>query len=198
MTTRPLDKPTARLLNHVEFAYAPGERSLVRQLFEALGFRVLDPQTDPTPEALGPAAGPFLIVYLDSEAEDLIDNVVYASEVSEVQWRFESKLRDYLASDTSLAESHAELRATYTERPQAMTHIGVGYASADQVHAALERLRSAPDLAKRIQLTKVFMPGDPGAVDDRVIQAFVYTDLIAAGLLCGGQQIELQVRIDGV
>ena len=65
MTTRPLERPNARLLNHCEFVYAPGDRARVRLLFEGLGFRVLDPQTDPTPAHLGPAAGPYLIVYLD-------------------------------------------------------------------------------------------------------------------------------------
>ncbi len=198
MTARPLTTSAARMLNHVEFVYAPGDRPLVRQLFEALGFRVLDPQTDPTPEALGPAAGPYLIVFLDPDNEDLIDNVAYASEVGEAQWRFESAIRDQMAADATLAEHHAAFKATYAKQPQAMTHVGVGYPSADEVKSAMKQLTSNPKLAERLELSDVFMPGDPGSVDDRVVQAFVYTDLISVGLLCGGQQIELQVRLDGV
>lgn len=197
MTERPLTHPTARMLNHVEFAYAPGDRLLVRGLFEALGFRVLDPQTDPLPENLGPAAAPYLIVFLDPDSEDLIDNVMYASEVSDAQWRFESSLREHLAADTDFAERHAAYRAEYAQRPQAMMHVGVGYPNAEEVRAAMKRLAASPELSKRLELSEVFEPGGPGSVDDRVIQAFVYTDLISVGLLCGGQQIELQVRLDG-
>jgi hypothetical protein len=184
------------MLNHVEFVYAPGDRAIVRQLFEALGFRVLDPQTDPVPEALGPAAGPYLIIFLDPNDEDLIDNVLYASEASEAQWRFETSLRDRLAQDPDLADQHATFRAAYSAMPQAMTHVGVGYPNADEVKSAVGRLASIPELSARVDLSEVFMPGEPGSVDDRVVQAFVYTDLIAVGLLCGGQQLELQVRLD--
>ena len=82
--------------------------------------------------------------------------------------------------------------------PQAMTHFGVAYPSAEEVDEAMEKLASNPDLKDRISLSNVFRPGGPGSVDDRVVQAFVYTDIIAVGLLCAGQQIELQVRLDGV
>ena len=184
------------MLNHVEFAYAPGDRPLVRHLFEALGFRVLDPQTDPLPADLGPAAAPYLIVFLDPDSEDLFDNVLYASEVSEVQWRFESSLREHLAADAEFAARHAAFRAEYARLPQAMTHIGVAYPNAEEVETAMKRLAASQELAERLQLSDRFEPGGPGSVDDRVIQAFVHTDLISVGLLSGGQQIELQVRLD--
>lgn len=186
------------MLNHVEFVYAPGDRPLVRRLFEALGFRVLDPQTDPTPKELGPAAGPYLIVFLDPDHGDLIDNVLYASEASDAQWRFESAIRDQLETNAEFAASHAAFRAAYSALPQAMTHVGVGYPNAQEIKTAIERISATPDLARRVELSEVYEPGGPGSVDDRVVQAFVYTDLISVGLLCGGQQIELQVRLDGV
>lgn len=198
MTTRPLTRPNARLLNHCEFVYAPGDRGRVRQLFEGLGFRVLDPQTDPTPEHLGPAAGPYLIVYLDDEEEDLIDNVLYASEASEEQWRLESALRARMDADEELGALHRGFREAYARMPQAMTHVGIGYANADEVKAAMARLSEIPELEGRLTLSDIYEPGSPGSVDDRVVQAFVYTDLLSVGLLCGGQQIELQVRLDGV
>ena len=37
---------------------------------------------------------------------------------------------------------------------------------------------------------------EPGAVDDRVVQSFVETDLCSNGLLLFGQRFELQVRLD--
>jgi len=198
MSTRPLTRPGARMLNHLELVYAPGERGLARRLLEGLGFRVLDPQTDPIPENLGPAAAPFLIVYLDPDNDDVIDNVLYVSEAREEQWRFETALRKRLAEDPELSALHAGLRQAYAGSPQAMMHFGVAYPSAEEVKAAVERLSREPSLAERVTLSTVFEPGGPGSVDDRVVQGFVYTDVISTGMLLTGQQIELQVRLDGV
>ena len=38
----------------------------------------------------------------------------------------------------------------------------------------------------------VFYPGGPGSITDAMVQAFVYTDVVAAGLLAFGQHVELQ------
>lgn len=198
MSKRPLDRPGARMLNHLELFYAPGERALARTLLECLGFRVLDPQTDPIPENLGPAAAPFLIVYLDPDDDDVIDNVLYASETPPAQWRFESALKERLAKDEPLAALHKDLRDAFANSPQMMTHFGVGYPSAEEIQTALARIKTTPELEGRVTLSQVYEPGGPGSLDDRVVQAFVYTDVVSVGLLCAGQQIELQVRLDGV
>lgn len=198
MTSRPLERPGAHLLNHVEFVYAPGDRALVRSFLEALDLRVLDPQTDPTPPELGPAAGPYLIVHLAEGDDDLIDNVVYASEARPEQWAFESALREHIAAEGELTSLQSAYRAAYSELPQAMTHVGLAYASTKEVEEAMARLASNEGLRDRITLSDVFVPGGPGSVDDRVTQAFVHTDLLSVGLLLGGQQFELQVRHDGV
>ncbi|MBW2424328.1 MAG: hypothetical protein JRG86_08770 [Deltaproteobacteria bacterium] len=197
MTQRPLTRPGVRMLNHVELVYPPGERRLARLLLECLGFRVVDPQKDPVPEELGPAAGPYLIVFLDREDESVFDNVIYASEVREEQWRFESAIRDRLKKDEKLAELHEGLRDAFANIPQAMTHFGVAFPSADEVEQAMKRIAATPELEGRVSLSKLYVPGGEGSADDRVAQGFVYTDVISAGLLCGGQQIELQVRLDG-
>ena len=198
MTSRPLERPGANLLNHVEFVYAPGDRALVRSFLEALDLRVLDPQTDPTPPELGPAAGPYLIVHLAEGDDDLIDNVVYASEARPEQWAFESALREHISAKGELASLQSAYHAAYAELPQAMTHVGLAYASTKEVEHAMARLAANEDLRDRVTLSDVFVPGGPGSVDDRVTQAFVHTDLLSVGLLLGGQQFELQVRHDGM
>lgn len=45
------------------------------------------------------------------------------------------------------------------------------------------------------EVAAVFGPGDPGAVVDTMVQAFVWTDVIASGLLTIGQHIELQWQL---
>ena len=197
MTARPLGRPGVHLLNHVEFVYAPGDRAHVRAFLEALGMRVLDPQTDPTPPELGPAAGPYLIVYLAEGDDDLIDNVVYASEVRPEQWALESALRDRVAADGELRSLVADYREEFLRLPQAMTHVGLAYSSTEEVKQAMARLAANDALRDRVALSDVYEPGGPGSVDDRVTQAFVHTDLVSVGLLLGGQQFELQVRHDG-
>jgi hypothetical protein len=197
MTMRPLTRPGARMLNHLELVYAPGERSLARTLLEGLGLRVVDPRTDPVPENLGPAADPYLIVYVDPESTDVFDNVIYASEVREEQWRFESAVRQEIARDARLAGLHRGWLDAYEALPQAMTHIGIAYPSPIEVETAVSRLRRTPELEGRVTLSDVYVPGGPGSLDDRVVQGFVYTDVVSTGLLLSGQQIELQVRLDG-
>src|SRR3982751_4251591 len=99
---RSLLEPTVRLLNHTEMVYAPGDRSLARDLFRAVGCRVLDPQEESGPDDLGAAAGPYLIVFVEPDSSDLIDNVLYASEVPPSQWALETELRARLDTDESL------------------------------------------------------------------------------------------------
>ncbi len=193
---RVLGHPTAKMLSHLELIHAPGERALAAKLLRALGFRVLDPQTDPIPANLGPAAAPYLIVYLDPRSDDVFDNVFYVSEVSAPQRRFEEALRERIAADGELARLHEGLREAYAQAPQGMTHIGVGFATADEIEQVCERIAREPELAGRVVVSPVYRPGGPGSLDDRVVQAFVYTDVVATGLLCAGQQIELQLRID--
>ena len=188
--------PDARMLNHAEFVYGPGDRARTRRLFEAFGARVLDPQTDPIPEAVGPAAAPYLIIYFDGEADDPFDNVAYASEVQAPQRAFEEVLRARFDTDPELAAARDAFRAQHSEIPQATTHLGIALPSAEALDATMERLSDDPDLRGRVELSKVFRPDQPDSADPRVVQAFVHTDLCSNGLLCVGQRFELQVRLD--
>jgi hypothetical protein len=188
-------QPNSRLLNHGEMFYAPGERALARALFRAIGCRVLDPQEEAGPADLGPAAGPYLIVFVDPESTDLIDNVMYASEVEPAQWRLEQALREQIGKDVDLRERYADYNACFSRYPQGMTHLGVSMSEA-QLADALAQIRSTPALAARVAVQGPFRPGEPGSVDPRVVQGFLRTDIVSTGFLLAGQQIELQVRLD--
>src|SRR4051812_33925299 len=94
--------PSTRLLNHAETVYAPGDRAAARELFRAIGCRVLDPQEEDGPSDLGEAAWPYLIVFVDPESTDLIDNVLYSSEVQPEQWALEQVLRERRDADPAL------------------------------------------------------------------------------------------------
>lgn len=185
---------TARFLNHTEVIYAPGDRALAKDLFRAIGCRVLDPQEEEGPPELGPAAGPYLIIFVDPTATDLIDNVMYASEVTPAQWAFEQELRTVLDERPPLAEARRQYVDMFRAIPQAMTHFGVAL-SEPELDAALARIRSHPGLAERVTISGPYRPGEEGSVDPRVIQAFLHTDIVSSNVLAIGQQIELQVRI---
>lgn len=188
-------QPTSRLLNHSEMFYAPGERALARELFRAIGCRVLDPQEEEGPADLGPAANPYLIIFVDPSSTDLIDNVMYASEVEPAQWRLEQALREQIAKEAPLRAHYDEYQACFARYPQGMTHVGVAM-NEKQLEEAFERIESTPGFAGRLEIAGPFRPGGPGSVDPRVIQGFIRTDIVSTGFLLAGQQIELQVRID--
>lgn len=193
---RALSDVNARMLNHAEFVYAPGDRELTSRFFQALGCRVVDPQRDASPDNLGPAASPYLIIYLDPGSDDVIDNVFYASEVTPVQWSFERALREQLAAEGSLADTARALRAQFAHTPQTMTHLGVAFPSVSELEAAVARIEADSDLSRRVQRSKIYRPGEPDSADDRVVQTFVHTDVCSNSLLATGQQFELQVRLD--
>ncbi len=191
--TRP---DTGCTLTHVELIYAPGDRKRVQRLFEALGCHVIDPQDGDAPAELGPAAEPYLIIYLNPASDDPFDNVLYASEVTPVQWEFEQQLNQQLSENPALAEAREALRQSYPRAPQAMTHIGLAFPSKEAVETALKHIEEDGELRERARISQMFQPGEPGSADDRVVQAFVFTDLCSVGLLAIGQQLELQVRLD--
>ena len=188
-------QPTSRLLNHSEMFYAPGDRALARDLFRAIGCRVLDPQEEEAPSDLGPAGNPYLIIFVDPASTDLIDNVLYASEVEPAQWQLEQALRKQIAADAALRSSYETYQACFAKYPQGMTHFGVSMNEA-QLEAAFDRISNTPDFKGRLDLRGPFRPGEPGSVDPRVIQGFIRTDIVSSGFLLAGQQIELQVRLD--
>ena len=174
---------TSNALNHVELLYRPGERDLAKRLFEVLGCRAVD------------RGGTWFTAFVAADGADWSNNVLYASEVTTEQWAFEQTL---LASTGEAPERTAYLDRLRRE-PQRSFHFGIRMADAAALEAACERVRQAGadggELAGRVRLAGVFRPGDDGAVADTMVQAFVWTDVVASGLLTIGQHIELQWQL---
>ena len=168
-----------RRLTHVEVLYRPGERELAVKLFALLGCEAVD------------RGGQFFTSFVEpSSPRDYSNNVLYASEVGAEQWSFEQAL-------TAGAGPERETFIAATRRePQRSTHFGFRVPDEPALDALVARVRHAGledgDLAGRVAVDGVYRPGDPGAIAPNMVQAFVWTDVVAAGLLSLGQHIEVQ------
>ena len=174
-----------RRLTHVEMLYRPGERRLARRIFELLGCEPVD------------RGGTFLTSFVDPRGpRDYATNVVYASEVEPAQWEWEGRLMA-AAADEARTAYLAQLR----RRPQRSTHFGFRVTEQRELEEIVTRVRAAgendPELAGRVAVDGVYRPGDPGALADTMVQAFVWTDVVAAGPLTLGQHIEVQWHLTG-
>lgn len=173
---------SARRLNHVELLYRPGERELALRLFEVLGCEPVD------------RGSHWFTALVDPHGErDFVNNTLYASEVPAAQWAFEQ----------SVLQAAGPERDAYVEglrvAPQYSTHFGIHVADEAEFEDTLDRIRAAgasdEQLAGRIALDGVYRPGEPGAIAPNMVQAFAWTDVVAAGLLCLGQHIEIQWQL---
>jgi hypothetical protein len=186
------DAGVLRQLNHVEMVYRPGERMLAARVFELLGLRVVDP------------GGRWLFALGDPALADFSNNACYASEVTLEQWALELALEAAIGSGGGARAAGGERDVGSTARayldrmrvePQRTFHVGIRIFGREDFDATLDRIRAAstdPDLAGRVALIGVFLPDEPGALAPNMIQAFVRTDVVAAGLLAFGQHVELQ------
>lgn len=171
----------ARTITHVEFLYGAGERELAKEVFTVLGCRVRD------------QGGAFFTAFVEPSENDSANNVFYASEATDEQQEFERRLRA-TAGDASTAFAHAR-RAI----PQRAFHCGFRVPDEAALDALLERVRTAAasgPLAGRIDVAGVYRPGQPGAIAPNMVQAFIWTDVIATGLLTLGQIIEAQWHLN--
>jgi hypothetical protein len=177
----------ARHLNHVELLYRPGERELALRVFEILGFRPVD------------RGGTFFTAFVEPGEADFANNAVYASEVTEEQWALEQALAAALEDDGDVGSTARAYLGRLGKEPQRSFHFGIRYPSLDALDATLGRIDAVgdtdPGLAGRVSVSGVFRPGDPGAYTDTMVQAFVRTDVVAAGLLAFGQHVELQYQL---
>ena len=187
MVTVASDRDASRRLNHVEMVYRPGERELATRVFELLGLRVSD------------NGGPWMFAHIDPAIGDAANNACYASEMTPEQWALEQALAAVIAEDPDETPGVGTAAVGYLGRlrgePQRSFHFGIRLFDREDFDATLDRIRAAendPDLAGRVALIGVYHPDEPGALAKGMIQAFVRTDVVAAGLLAFGQHVELQ------
>ena len=85
---------------------------------------------------------------------------------------------------------------TMRRQPQLSAHFGLRVPTEAALDEIVERVGHAAtadaDLAGRVAVDGVFRPGEPGAIAPNMVQAFVWTDVVAAGLLVLGQHVEVQ------
>jgi hypothetical protein len=172
-----------RLLTHVELVYRPGERALAIELFELLGCRPVD------------RGGEYFTAFIEPSDRDYVSNVLYASEVTPSQWALERAF----GAESALATPTLAYLDHLRRQPQRSFHFGLRVPERAALEATIERVAHAgetdPRFAGRVAVAGVFRPGEPGALTDTMIQAFVWTDVVASGLLALGQHIELQFHI---
>jgi hypothetical protein len=178
---------TGILLNHLEMLYQPGERELAVQFCEALGWQVID---TPQKTEMGST---YMIVRFEPAESEYQDNVMYLSEMRPEHVHLENTLSAVRADRADLQAAVDRYIAKAKTRPHGIPHFGVRYLSFDGVQATVDRLQASlpTELSSRVAV-QVVRPGDPGALTNDLIQAFVYTDLICTGLFTLGQLIELQ------
>ena len=176
-----------RRLNHVEFAYRPGEGDLAQALFEALGCscEVIDT----------PPYGKYIVVSLDGSPHG--ENDMFASEAEPEQIALEDALLREIAADASgIGKAADRFRLLQREKAFRATHVGIRIPSVAALDAVIDRLGalSAGRFAGRLELGYRMERSldDARASDTPFKQIWVWTDVISTGLLAVGQQFELQ------
>src|SRR5579864_1833158 len=156
-----------RLLNHLEMVYRPGERQLVTKLFTTLGCTVTD------------TGSTYLVIGVGATDKYMLNNTLYASEVTEEQWRLEQQLQKALEGESPLAAAYAGYDDKFRRNPQLTCHFGIRYPSFDAVEKTLDHLQNGldPELKGRVEIKGVFRPGAPGSMSDFIMQAFIKTDI---------------------
>jgi hypothetical protein len=176
---------TGAVLSHVEAVYRPGDRQLVIDLFETLGCKTYDTAT---PSLSGKS---YISVHPDPGVRGL-DDVIYLSEMTAEQSRFDDVLRLRIDADPELRSARADFRALARSKPFGLSHIGVRYPDYETLERVLEGLedRLTPEMKKRAVI-RIFRPGDAEEITWDSVQAFVYTDIAVTGCSAFGQIFEL-------
>ena len=180
-----------RLLNHVEILYQRGQRELAKDFFALLGCTIVDTGTD------AGTGSSILYVYPEETCQDRLNNVLYLSEIREPQWELEQLLAARLRDDVELRDAIAKYDQKARYHPHGVTHFGLRYPTFESLEVVIDRLERhlPPTMQGRVSVAAV-RPGDSRSMTDELIQAFVRTDIVCAGLFPFGQLIELQAQRD--
>jgi hypothetical protein len=175
------------MLNHLEVLFKPGEVELATLFMSALGFEAVDYGR------VTSAGKPYLFIHLEPSDKDTVNNIFYLSEARPEQLELEAALRSARESRPDLARAWDAYVHKALNKPHGIPHAGIRFQSFEALEAVLERLNTAAEseLKGRVAV-KAIAPGDPGSMSDRLLQAFVYTDVVASGLFGLGQVFELQ------
>lgn len=176
-------------LNHVETLYQRGERELAMAFTRMLGCTPIE-----TPQ-VSERGSTYICVHPDDADRDGVNNVLYLSEIRDPQYDLEQGLKARFAADGELAGLVDAYRDKARTKPFGIPHFGLRFPSFASIEPVLQALENCTDPAMhgRFQVRAV-RPSDPIAMSQELIQAFVYTDIIASGLFCLGQVIELQAQ----
>lgn len=178
-----------KALNHLEVLYQRGERELAMDFMRLLGCI-----PEPTSQ-INDTGSSYICVFPEPNDRDPINNVFYLSEIREPHFQLEQAMKATLARDGELAGALDVYRHRATTLPYGIPHFGLrfpNFASIEPVLDALENI-SDPAMKGRVQVMAL-RPDDPRALSPDLIQAFVYTDIVANGFFCFGQVIELQAQ----
>jgi hypothetical protein len=176
-------------LNHVELLYQRGERQLAMDFTRMLGCTPIEtPQVNET-------GSTYICVHPDDADRDGMNNVLYLSEIRMPQHELEQGLRKNFAADTELATLLEAYRHKAQTLPYGIPHFGLRFPSFASIEPVLDRLKTCQDPAMKDRFrVMAIRPGDEAALSGELIQAFIYTDIVATGLFCLGQVIELQAQ----
>ncbi|MDG2003025.1 MAG: hypothetical protein P8J20_06800 [Novosphingobium sp.] len=176
-------------LNHVEVLYQRGDRELAMEFMELLGCTVV-----PTPQ-VNETGSTYICVHPDEGDQDPVNNVLYLSEIRPAQHDLEEVLKASIAKEKALTEVVDAYRHKARTLPYGIPHFGLRFPSFESIEPVLERLEacSNPAITDRMSVMAL-RPSDPEALTDDLIQGFVYTDIVATGLFCLGQVIEMQAQ----
>jgi len=180
-------------LNHIETLYQRGERELAMDFVRLLGCTPI-----PTPQ-VNETGSTYICVHPDDNDRDGMNNVLYLSEIRPEQAALEEQLRLSIGKDADLAGALAAYRHKAETLPYGIPHFGLRFPSFESIVPVLDALENCSDPALNCRFrVSAIRPGDPAALSQDIIQAFVYTDIIASGLFALGQVIELQAQRSAV
>ena len=176
-------------LNHVETLYQRGERDLAIAFTKMLGCTPVDtPQVNET-------GSTYICVHPDDEDRDGMNNVLYLSEIRPAQHDLEVQMKRAIGGNAALGRAVDAYRHKAEHLPYGIPHFGLRFPSFESIEPVLHALENCTDPAMQGRFTVMALrPDDPRALSKDLIQAFVYTDIIASGLFCLGQVIELQAQ----
>jgi hypothetical protein len=176
--------------NHVELLYQRGERQLAMDFTRMPGCTATE-----TPQVNETGSTYICCVHPDDGDRDGMNNVLCLSEIRAPQHDLKQGLRKIFAADTDLAALAGACRHKGRALPCGIPHCGLRFPSFESIDPVLDRLESCSDpaMTDRFRVTMI-RPASAAALSSALIQAFVYTEIVATGLFCLGQVIELQAQ----